>query len=215
MIKRIIDRINKDIIAIQFRSKWRNKNKHNGTYAIKPFDIDCVSIGNATYGGLYVQNDVKSARLTIGSYCSIGDNVCFLLGKEHATNLISTYPFIKRLIDDKTIESKSKGYIIIDDDVWIGYRAMVLSGVHIGQGAVVAAGTVVTKDVPPYAIVGGVPAKVIKYRFSPEVIQQLLKLDYSKLTDDMIREKIDELYTSLDGKSPEEVEKLLDWFPKK
>lgn len=92
---------------------------------------------------------------------------------------------------------------------------MILSGVHIGQGAVVAAGAVVTKDVPPYAIVGGVPAKVIKYRFSPEVIEQLLKLDYSKLTDDMIRERIDELYTSLEGKSLEEVEKLLEWFPKK
>lgn len=92
---------------------------------------------------------------------------------------------------------------------------MILSGVHIGQGAVVAAGAVVTKDVPPYAIVGGVPAKVIKYRFSPEVIEQLLELDYSKLTDDMIRERIDDLYTSLDGKSPQEVEKLLAWFPKK
>ena len=90
-----------------------------------------------------------------------------------------------------------------------------MSGVHIGQGAVVAAGAIVTKDVPPYAIVGGVPAKIIKYRFSPEVIEQLLKLDFSKLTDNMIREKIDDLYTSLDGKSPEEVEKLLEWFPKK
>jgi virginiamycin A acetyltransferase len=80
---------------------------------------------------------------------------------------------------------------------------------------VVAAGVVVTKDVPPYAIVGGVPAKVIKYRFSPEVIEQLLKLDYSKLSDDVIREGIDDLYTSLDGKPPEEVEKLLAWFPKK
>ena len=59
------------------------------------------------------------------------------------------------------------------------------------------------------------PAKVIKYRFSPEVIEQLLKLDYSKLSDDMIRERIDDLYTSLDGKSPEKVAKLLAWFPKK
>lgn len=112
-------------------------------------------------------------------------------------------------------DATSKGSIIVDDDVWIGYRATIMSGVHIGQGAVVAAGAVVTKDVPPYAIVGGVPARVIKYRFSPEVIEHLLKLDYSKLSDDMIREKIDDLYTSLDGKSPEEVEKLLAWFPKR
>ena len=113
------------------------------------------------------------------------------------------------------MEAISKGDIIVDDDVWIGYGATILSGVHIGQGAVVAAGAVVTKDAPPYAIVGGVPARVIKYRFSPEVIEQLLKLDYSKLTDNMIRERIDDLYTSLDGKTPEEVEKLLEWFPKK
>ena len=115
---------------------------------------------------------------------------------------------------DPKAEAISKGDITIDD-VWIGFRATILSGVHIGQGAVVAAGAVVTKDVPPYAIIGGVPAKIIKYRFSPEVIEQLLKLDYSKLTDDMIWERIDDLYNSLDGKSPEGVEKLLAWFPKK
>jgi len=109
----------------------------------------------------------------------------------------------------------SQGDITVDDDLWIGFRSTIMSGVHIGQGAVVAAGAVVTKDVPPYAIVGGVPAKIIKYRFSPEVIEQLLKLDYSKLSDNMIRERIDDLYTSLEGKSPEEVEKLLAWFPKK
>jgi hypothetical protein len=73
----------------------------------------------------------------------------------------------------------------------------------------------VTKDVPSFAIVGGVPAKVIKYRFSQEIIEQLLKLDYRRFTDDMIRERIDDLYTSLDGKSPEEGEKILEWFPKK
>ena len=133
---------------------------------------------------------------------------------EHAYKGISTYPFATRYLD-KTIDTLSKGDIVINNDVWIGFRSTIMSGVHIGQGAVVAAGAVVTKDVPPYAIVGGVPAKIIKYRFSPEVIEQLLKLDYSKLTDDMIRERIDDLYTSLDGKSPEEVEKLLAWFPKK
>ena len=90
-----------------------------------------------------------------------------------------------------------------------------MSGVHIGQGSVIAAGAVVTADVLPYTIVGGIPAKVIKYRFSPEVIELLLKLDYSKLMDAMIRERIDDLYTSLEDKSPDEVKKLLEWFPKK
>lgn len=103
----------------------------------------------------------------------------------------------------------SKGDIIVDDDVWIGYGATIMSGVHIGQGAVVAAGAVVTKDVPPYAIVGGVPAKVIKYRFEPEMIEELLKVDYSKLTKEDIEKHIDDLYKKL--KDPSQ----LDWMPKK
>ena len=84
-----------------------------------------------------------------------------------------------------------------------------MSGVHIDQGAVVAAGAVVTKDVPPYAIVGGVPAKVIKYRFEPEMIEELLKVDYSKLTNEDIEKHIDDLYMEL--KDPSQ----LDWMPKK
>ena len=107
------------------------------------------------------------------------------------------------------LEAISKGDIIIDDDVWIGYGATILSGVHISQGAVVAACAVVTKDVPPYAIVGGVPAKVIKYRFEPEMIEELMKVDYSKLTKEQIEQHIDELYAGLKDK------KQLDWMPKK
>ena len=84
-----------------------------------------------------------------------------------------------------------------------------MSGVHIGQGAVIATKSVVTKDVPPYAIVGGVPAKIIKYRFEPEIIEELLKVDYNKLTDEMIKEQINELYTELKDI------KQLDWMPKK
>ena len=84
-----------------------------------------------------------------------------------------------------------------------------MSGVHIDQEAVVAAGAVVTKDVPPYEIVGGVPAKVIKYRFEPEMIEELLKVDYSKLTNEDIEKHIDDLYMEL--KDPSQ----LDWMPKK
>ena len=103
----------------------------------------------------------------------------------------------------------SKGDITVDNDVWIGYGATIMSGVHIGQGAIVAAGAVVTKDVPPYAIVGGVPAKVIKYRFEPELIKELLKIDYSKLTKEKVEKHIDDLYAELKDK------RQLDWMPKK
>ena len=78
-------------------------------------------------------------------------------------------------------ETQAKGDIIVNDDVWIGDSALILSGVEIGQGAVIAAGAVVTEDVPPYAVVGGVPARVIKYRFTDDVIKELVKIDYAKV----------------------------------
>lgn len=143
------------------------------------------------------------------SYCSIANNVTFLLGKEHYTNHISSYPFKVMALDLGDLEAISKGDIIIDDDVWIGYGTTILSGIHISQGAVVAVGAVVTKDVPPYAIVGGVQAKVIKYRFEPEMIEELIKVDYSKLTKEQIEQHIDELYAGLKDK------KQLDWMLKK
>ena len=107
------------------------------------------------------------------------------------------------------MSSLSKGDIKVDDDVWIGYGATILSGVHIGQGVVVAAGSVVTRDVPPYAIVGGVPANVIKYRFSSDLIEELLMIDYSKLTKEEIKKHITDLYRPLIDK------KQIAWMPKK
>lgn len=195
--------------------RWRKKNPYNKTRLITDVpDQSLIEVGNYSYGDINILNETNDCRLKIGSFCSIGSETEFLLGGEHQIERVSSFPY-KVYFTGQKYEATSKGNITIDDDVWIGFRTTIMSGIHIGQGAVVAAGAVVTKDVPPYAIVGGVPAKVIKYRFSPEVIDQLIKLDYSKLTDDMIREKIVDLYTSLDDKSPEEVKKLLEWFPKK
>ena len=112
-------------------------------------------------------------------------------------------------------EGVSKGDIHLDDDVWIGYGATILSGVHIGQGAVIAAGAVVTRDVPPYAVAGGVPAKVIEYRFNEEIISFLLTLDYSKLDSKLITEHLDDLYVSIDELSLSDLEMKFKWFPKK
>lgn len=191
-----------------FRKRWKKNNTHNSTFAINIFNDKCVKIGNETYGGLKVFNDTN-AVLTMGAFCSIAENVVFLLGHEHRKNTVSSYPFKQKFNIGKVKDAYSKGDIIVDDDVWIGYGSIIMSNVHIGQGAIVAAGSIVTRDVPPYAIVAGVPAKVIKYRFDAGIIKELLKVDYSKLSKEKIEEHIDELYAELIDP------KQIDWMPKK
>ena len=195
------------MIEICKRRNWRKKNRHNGTTMINMFQSDKVSVGNYTYGKLTVFSDNEKEHLFIGHFCSIAPGVTFVL--EHPTNHISTFPFKVKALKSEKREAVSKGNIVVEDDVWIGTNATILSGVHIGQGAIIAAGSVVTKDVEPYAIVGGVPAKTIKYRFEPEMIEQLLKIDYSKLDYNLILEHQGELYCNL-----EDVDQL-DWLPKK
>lgn len=206
-------RLNKELAKAYPRTNiglsWKNIISEENINYIK-------FLGNYTYSGgqVNVSRFCKDdSKISIGHCCSIAGDVNFLLGGGHNYKTISSFPFKAILAGEG--EALSKGDIVVDDDVWIGYRATILSGVHIGQGAVVAAGAVVTKDVPPYAIVGGVPAKVIKYRFSSEVIEQLMQLDYGQLTDELIHEHEAELYTPIDQKSPEEIEQLLAWFPKK
>ena len=140
---------------------WRRHNPHNTTEYVGTWNQDLATVGNYTYGGINVLAFNNSARLNIGSYCSIAPKVSFILSADHFANHISTFPFMVKVCRNTQEEGVSKGDIIVDDDVWIGYGATIMSGVHIGQGAVVAAGAVVTKDVPANALVGGVPAKII------------------------------------------------------
>ena len=166
--------------------KWRRQNSNNRTIMgnVLPLNkqtLSAVTIGNKTYGKInYVYWGAAQEGLEIGSYCSIADEVVFLLGGNHEYDHITTFPF-KVLCFNEPREAYSKGKIIVKDDVWIGYRSTILSGVTIGQGAIVAAGSIVTKDVPPYAIVGGNPARIIKYRFSQEIIDKLCLIDVSRI----------------------------------
>ena len=204
-MRRIIEKIR----LCYFKLKWKFRNRDNFTSVVRIFPPNTVEVGKRTYGRLLIYNDIKERKLKLGSFCSIADDVTFLLGIDHKTMNVSTYPFKQMLVDRHEFDAISKGDIIVDDDVWIGYGSTIMSGVHIGQGAIVAAGAVVTKDVPPYAVVGGIPAKVIKYRFKQQLIEELLKVDYSALTDKMIADHVDELYTNL-----QDVEQL-EWMPKK
>ncbi|MDY6420297.1 MAG: CatB-related O-acetyltransferase [Succinivibrio dextrinosolvens] len=105
------------------------------------------------------------SKLKIGSFCSIAPKVTFILNSDHYTNNLSSFPFKVMCLGSHKSEAISYGDIVVDDDVWIGYGATILSGIHVGQGAIIAAGAVVSKDVPPYAIVGGVPARIINSSF--------------------------------------------------
>ena len=155
-------------MQVKLKLIWRKKNKNNFTNIRNIFPLDHVNVGKGTYGGIKVIDYGSESRLKIGNYCSIADEVTFILSGEHPSNRISTFPFQVYYFNEDEKIADSNGDIVIEDDVWIGYKATILSGVTIGQGAIIASGAVVTKDVEAYSIVGGVPAKCLKYRF-PEI----------------------------------------------
>jgi acetyltransferase-like isoleucine patch superfamily enzyme len=116
-------------------------------------------------------------KLKIGRFCLLADGVTILLGGEHRVDWVTMYP-VHILFGKKNIAGypRSKGDIIIGNDVWIGTDALILSGVKIGDGAVIAARSVVTKDIAPYSIVAGNPAQVIRFRFKKSIIADLQKI---------------------------------------
>lgn len=137
-----------------------------------------IQIGDFTYGNPKILSWGEGNYLKIGKYCSFANNVTIFMGGEHRVDWVTTYPF--SAIDQKfsSIKGhpKTKGDIVIGNDVWIGANATIMSGVIIGDGAVIAAGSLVVKDVQPYEIVGGNPAYHIRFRFSQEIIENLLKI---------------------------------------
>jgi len=146
-------------------------------------------IGKGSYGIPEVFSWEATEHLEIGSFCSISTNVKIFLGGEHRSDWITTYPFSAFLKEASNITGhpNSKGTVTIGNDVWIGYGSTILSGVHIGNGAVVGANAVVTKDVPPYAIVAGNPAEIIKYRFTKNRIIQLESLAWWNWSEHKIK----------------------------
>ncbi len=149
------------------------------------------SLGGYSYVG-------RNSRLTfadVGKFCSIAGDVIVGMGT-HTLDKLSTSPVFTEMINgtgqrwtDKTAVEPFKR-VVVGNDVWIGARAMIMGGVTIGDGAVVGAGAIVTKDVPPFAVVGGVPAKIIRYRFSGDVIEKLEASHWWSLDDKILKENI-------------------------
>jgi acetyltransferase-like isoleucine patch superfamily enzyme len=148
-------------------------------------------VGEGSYGRLRVRHWGEKARLVVGSYCSFADGIEVLLGGNHPTDLVTTYPFFAfpDLWPDAPTPPGfpfAKGDVVIGSDVWIGSGATIMSGVTIGHGAVVAARAVVAKDVAPYAIVGGNPAREIGTRFDEETVAALLETAWWELPRDAV-----------------------------
>lgn len=149
-------------------------------------------IGRYSYGDVQVKRHRDGASFTIGAFCSIGKGVKVFLGGEHRPDWVTTYPFNVLWERGKGIAGhpKTKGDVIIGNDVWIGTETLILSGVTIGDGAVIGARSVVVDDVPPYAIAAGNPARIVKWRFSEDIINRLLKIKWWEWDDDKIEKAI-------------------------
>jgi acetyltransferase-like isoleucine patch superfamily enzyme len=155
-----------------------------------------VDVGRYTYGAFKI--DLSIARGTrVGSFCSLAQGVR-LGGSNHPVEEVSTHPFHymrnRGLIDhdDRALIERMNPPVVVEDDVWVGVDAIVLPGVTVGRGAVVGAGSVVTRDVDPYTIVAGAPARVLRKRFGDDQIRRLLAIDWPSWDDETLRARAHE-----------------------
>jgi acetyltransferase-like isoleucine patch superfamily enzyme len=141
---------------------------------------DIYQVGRGTYGEPVIRHWGEPTTLRVGCFCSIAGNVKIFLGGNHRIDWITTYPFsvVRESANRIKGHPASRGDVIIGHDVWIGEGAVVLSGVRIGNGAVIGASAVVTRDIPPYSVVAGNPARVVKMRFGEEDISILQSLEW-------------------------------------
>lgn len=155
-------------------------------------NISALKMGEYSYGKPKVYRITDRFHVEIGKFCSIAPGVKILLDMDHRIDWISTYPFGEKIegISKREGHPTAKGNVIIGNDVWIGMNAVILSGVTIGNGAVIGVGSIVTKDVYPYEIVAGNPAKFIKHRFSAAQMAELRKIQWWNWSIDKIKENI-------------------------
>ncbi len=163
-----------------------------------------IKVGDYTYFDQHISLAIFTPddRIEIGKFCSLAKNIVIFAGGNHIMTRATTFPF-KWLSTtsepaERYADAANKGATIIGNDVWIGHGATILSGVKIGNGAVVGAQSVVAKDVPAYAVVVGNPAQIVRYRFQPETIDRLLNLCWWDWEEAKIAANLDLLYTNPD-----------------
>lgn len=156
-----------------------------GERSPEPEYYPLVNAGVGTYAvNMNIHYGRRDTNILIGRYCSLSDNIQFIMSDEHELDRVSTHPFrnIINIMNNQGMktyadnENKKRCQVIIGHDVWIGMNVTILGGVRIGTGAVIAAGSLVTKDVPPYTVVGGCPAKTIRMRLPGDLVRKLLSV---------------------------------------
>lgn len=146
-----------------------------------------LKTGRHTYGTIHVHTWSRpDAVVTTGAFCSFGPNINAYIDGNHFIDTFSTYPFA-RLFPEAPPNNWGKSNPTIGNDVWIGRDVTIYSGVDIGDGAVIAGQSVVTKSVPPYAVVAGNPARIVKYRFDEDTIREFLEVKWWDLPDSFLR----------------------------
>lgn len=183
-------------ILLVFLEKYDNPSKDVSRKIMN--DFYSVKIGKYSYGCYKIDGSIAKDT-EIGAFCSIAPGVR-IGGMNHPTNFVSTHPFLY-LKNRYFVDSDSNGIfengnkkVVIQDDVWIGQNAVILPGIKISKGAIIGAGAVVTRDIPPYSIAVGVPAKVIKKRFGDDVIKELVKINWSEWDKSEIKTKLSSFY---------------------
>jgi len=183
----------KKLIIKLFEKLQKASNAGRIQTAIKS---EILEVGLHTYGinNLNIlQNRGSLAKVIIGKYCSLASDITIISGGIHPVDWVSTFPFRAKFDLEGKFEDGmpyTKGDIIIGNDVWIGTGVTILSGVTIGHGAIIAAGALISKDVEPYAIVGGVPGKIIHFRFNEKQINLLLEIKWWDWTHERIVKNI-------------------------
>lgn len=205
IFKEIIDKIKFRRYVTKYKKTWRTTNANNDTTANNIFPPEKVSVGKMSYGQLNVFTwKVENEKLIIGNFVSIAPGVKFILGGNHRHDILLNFPCNYYYFGERGT-SYSNGPIVVKDDVWFGMDVTILSGLTIGQGAIIAAGSVVTKSIPPYTIAGGNPAKIISYRFDEKLRQKLLDFDLCVIDKEFVERNLKDLNKKLDMETLENI----------